>query len=61
MIVLVAVSDPELPVVVAVIVVVHELLTLAAVTTPVPLTIAHEVLEEVQLTLPVRFFVLPSS
>lgn len=55
-----AVSAPELPVVVAVTVVEQELETLAAVTTPVLLTVAQAVSEEVQLTLPVRFFVLPS-
>ena len=55
-IVLVAVNAPD----VAVTVVVQELETLAAVTTPVLLTVAHEVSEEVQLTDPVRFLVLPS-
>ena len=58
---LVAVSVPELPVVVAVAVVVHELETLAAVTTPVLLTEAQDVVDDVQVTFPVRFLVLPSS
>jgi hypothetical protein len=60
-IVLVAVNAPELPVVVAVIVLVQVFEVFAAVTSPVLLTVAHDVVEEVQLTCPLRFFVLPSS
>ena len=54
----VAVNDPE----VAVMVVVHVAVMLAeAVTNPALLTVAHAVSDEVQVALPVKFLVLPSS
>jgi hypothetical protein len=54
----VCVNDPE----VAVMVVVHVAVMLAeAVTTPALLTVAHAVSDEVQVALPVKFLVLPSS
>ena len=57
-IVVLAVNDPE----VAVMVTVQVLVMLAeAVTNPVLLTVAQVVSEELQLTLPVKSFVLPSS
>jgi hypothetical protein len=54
----VAVNDPE----VAVMVVVHVAVMLAeAVTNPALLIVAHAVSDEVQVAVPVKFLVLPSS